>query len=117
MGRALSFFINRELSRGWMGWRATYEEAARKLSALRRGLSHMLNRKLSAGWGSWTAMVEERQRFLQLLRRGLSFMLMRRQAMGFAGWRAAHDFATGRSRQGRPPNTNEGHSGTRREGR
>ena len=26
MGKALSFFVNRELSRGWLGWQASWVE-------------------------------------------------------------------------------------------
>ena len=70
MGRALSYFVNRELARGWSGWAAAYAETCAKRDSMRRSLRHMLNRKLSAGWGSWVSMVAERTRFLQLLRRG-----------------------------------------------
>ena len=67
MSRALSFFMNRELSRGWVGWHTNWSEIARKRAAMRHGLSHMLNRHLSRGWGAWTEMAVERAAFLQKL--------------------------------------------------
>ena len=49
--------LNRELSRGWVGWHSMWAELVRKRASMRRSLSHMLNRQLSRGWGAWREMI------------------------------------------------------------
>ena len=53
MSRALKYFINRNLARGWVGWHEKWAEQRRKLLSMRRSLRHLLNRQLSIGWGAW----------------------------------------------------------------
>ena len=86
MSKALIFLMNRELSRGWIGWHTMWAETVAKLASLRRGLSHLVNRKLSAGWNAWVEMAEEKALFMQKLRKGLSFMVNRRTAVAMASW-------------------------------
>ena len=90
MSRALLHLMNRELSKGWRGWSAFYEDLIRKREALRRGLSHMLNRKLSGGWNAWCEMVAMKAEFMQLLRKGLAFMVNSKLALGYGSWLSAH---------------------------
>ena len=87
--KALLHLMRRNLSKGWNGFYAKYEEAQRKKASMKRGLSHMLNRDLSRGWLAWVEMVEERAEFLRLLRRGMSFMMNTKIALGFGGWQHA----------------------------
>ena len=46
MKKALSYFVNREFSRGWSGWQASWAERLAKLESLRRGMAFFLNREL-----------------------------------------------------------------------
>ena len=68
MSRALSYFVNRELSRGWVGWHSQWAELVRKRESMRRSLGHLLNRQLSRGFGAWLEMAVERAAFMQKLR-------------------------------------------------
>ena len=86
MSRAILYFKNRELSRGMVGWVATWEEKRRKQQAARRGLAHMLNRGLSKGWNGWMDLVAERDAALQQMRRAVLFMVHRNLSSGFAAW-------------------------------
>ena len=54
MTRALSHFINLELSRGWVQWRAMSSALAHAQAALWRGVMHMLHREVSRSWASWS---------------------------------------------------------------
>ena len=72
MSNAVRRMIYRHLSRGLVGWVATWEEGKRKKAALRRGLSYMMNRGLARGWGGWRLMIDERAAALALLSRGLA---------------------------------------------
>ena len=87
MGKALRYFLNRNLARGWVNWQALWAEKKAKLESMRRSLSHALNRELSRGWGAWVEMAVERALFMQKLRKGVSFMVNRKMAVGFASWR------------------------------
>ena len=72
MSRGLLHMINRELSRGWVGWHAHWMEAVRARERARGGLSRLMNRQLSAGWGSWVELVAERRASRELMRRRLT---------------------------------------------
>ena len=73
MAKSLLHLLHRELSRGWVGWHAQWQEAVRKRESARRGLRHMTNCKLSAGWNSWAEMVAERREAMDLMRRSLTW--------------------------------------------
>ena len=93
MSRALGHFVNRELSRGYLGWAEYAADLAYKRASMRRGLSHMLNRKLSAGLNAWVEMVAMKAEFMQLLRKGLSFMIHRKLAMAWGRWRSTRSLS------------------------
>ena len=61
MSRALLHLMNRELSRGWVGWHSQWLEARRKLASMSKSLLHLMNRQLSAGWNSCLVMATERR--------------------------------------------------------
>ena len=86
MSKAVRFFVNRELARGWVGWQTQWAEAARKMASMKKSLSHLLNRELSRGFVAWVEMAEEARWFMQKLRKGLSMFTNRGLALGFAGW-------------------------------
>ena len=87
VSKGLRHLLHRELSRGWAGWVAQWQQAVRRRESLRRSLSHQVNRDLSAGWNSWAARAAERAAMLYLLRKGLSYFVRRDLAAGFASWR------------------------------
>ena len=96
MSKALRHLLHRELSRGWVGWHAQWQEVVRKRESarltkqlLKGGLTRMCNRKLSAGWNSWAEMMAERRRAMDLMRRGASFMKHRKLAPAFQSWLGA----------------------------
>ena len=90
MKTALSFFVNRELARGWVGWRDAWLELVAAKEAMERSLKYMLNRNLSKGWLGWAAMVEERLAALDALRRGAQTFINRKLALGWRSWSDAH---------------------------
>ena len=65
MAKALRHLINREMSRGWVGWHTQWEEKRAKMESMRRSLGHALNRQLSAGWGAWVEMAVDRAEFMR----------------------------------------------------
>ena len=60
MRASLSFFLNRELAKGWNGWFSLYQEALHKKASMGGALRHMMNRELSKGWKGWFAMWQEK---------------------------------------------------------
>ena len=86
MAKAMRYFLNRNLARGWEGWQAIWEAQKAKLESMRRSMSHMLNRELARGFGAWFEMSIARKAFLEKLRHGLRFMLNRQLARGMVGW-------------------------------
>jgi len=105
MSKALLYFLNRELARGWVAWYTTWEELKAKRNSMRRSLSHLINRGLSRGFGAWLEMVAERVAALKLMRKGVSFMLNRRLGAGLGSWLGWMDdqqrHARGRGSMGR----------------
>ena len=89
MSRAIRYFLNSNLARGWVCWRACWAEQKRKMESMRRSMGHMLNRGLSRGLAAWVAMVVGRYVALQQLRQGVSYFLHRQMSSGFAAWRHA----------------------------
>ena len=87
LGRALMYFLHRNLARGWVSWHETWSTRKRQAESMRRSLSHLLNRQLSKGYGAWAEMAADRGAYLQLLRKGLSMMVNRPVALGLSAWR------------------------------
>merc|ERR1719181_1769800 len=88
MAKALRYFLNQGLARGWECWQANWEEEKAKRDSMRKSLGHLVNRELSKGWRAWYAMASERAAFLQKLRQGLGFMMNRKLAVGLSSWKA-----------------------------
>ena len=44
MAKALMYFLNQGLARGWECWQATYEEERAKRESMRKSLGHLVNR-------------------------------------------------------------------------
>ena len=88
MSKALSYFLNRELARGWVAWHSTWAVLKAKRESMRKSLGHLLNRGLSRGWGAWLEMAQERAEFMQKLRKGLSFIVNRKLAVGLQAGRS-----------------------------
>ena len=101
MAKAMRYFLNRNLARGWVCWSELYAEKKRKMESMRRSMSHMLNRELSRGWGAWLEMAADRKAFMQKLQHGLSRMMNRKLALGFAGW-SGRQMEASRHEQGHP---------------
>merc|ERR1711965_538979 len=40
MSKALLYFLNRELARGWVAWSILYEEQKRKMASMKRSMVH-----------------------------------------------------------------------------
>eukprot|EP00900_Chrysochromulina_parva_P015970 jgi/Chrpa1/24374/Chrysochromulina_OHIO_Genome00027597-RA len=78
MSKALLYFVNREIARGWVCWYETWKVLKAKRESMRKSLGHLLHRGLSRGWGAWIEMLEERAAFLQLLSKGVRFMINRK---------------------------------------
>ena len=117
MKRAMSYFINRNLSRrlGWMAhavggeggvpaqatqrsWQNDEQEAAAGFSSwqeavaprddpMARALKHLLNKELSRGWVAWHAQWEEKRAKMESMRRSLGHALNRQLSAGFLSWR------------------------------
>ena len=81
MKRAISYFTNRELSRGWSGYGDVGRGLA-KLESLRRGMSHLANRELSRGFGGWLEAVMPRD---DPMSKAVRFV-NRELARGWVGW-------------------------------
>ena len=81
MAKALRYFLNQGLARGWECWQAIYEEERAKRESMRKSLGHLVNREQSKGWRAWCAMREERLLALQLMKQSLGFMVNRKLAV------------------------------------
>ena len=87
MSRAIRYFLNSNLARGWVCWRACWAEQKRKMESMRRSMSHMLNCG-SRGLAAWVAMVVGRSsRFSSC--EGVSYFIHRQMSSGFLAWRHA----------------------------
>ena len=60
MGKAVRYFLNRNLARGWVCRHDLWEQKVRKLRSMRRSLGHFLNKQLSRGFGAWHCIEERR---------------------------------------------------------
>ena len=48
--KSVAFFLNRELAKGWNGWRVWYAAFVEARDKMRQSLGRLINRKLSLGW-------------------------------------------------------------------
>ena len=65
MAKALRYFMNQGLARGWECWQSNWEEEKAKRESMRKSLGHLVNRELSKGWGAWLEMASERGEFMR----------------------------------------------------
>lgn len=91
MARGLGHFLNRELSRGWNGWRAMVDARHAALAQVYKAVSYLVNRRLALGWRGWLDTYEERLRKLAGMKLALSLFVHREEARGWRGWLAAHE--------------------------
>ena len=61
MAKAWLHLLHRELSRGWVSWRAQWLESYASASA-QRSVKRWMHQQLSGGWNAWAAMATERRR-------------------------------------------------------
>ena len=86
MGGALKHMMNRELSKGWRGWFAMYEEKMRKLQSMRESLRYFMNRELAKGWNGWFALYQDAVRARASMGGAIKHMLNRGLSKGWNGW-------------------------------
>ena len=100
MNKLLGRWKNREIGRGFAGWKAYLhrldlhqqelqrqaDEEARKERLMNNIIQRMKNRKLSVAFETYKHFVEEKKRIRVLLHRAAMKMKNRQAAAAFAGW-------------------------------
>jgi hypothetical protein len=85
MSKALLFFVNRLLARGWTVWLTRWFVLKAKRESMRKSL---MRHELSLGFGALLTMAIECADFKRKLQMGVSIMVHRRLALGLACWRS-----------------------------
>jgi hypothetical protein len=86
MSKALLYFLNRELARGWVGWHSLWFERKEYLRLLRKGVSFMLNRELARGLSVWRQAVAPQD---DPMSKAMRYFFNRELARGWVGWHSS----------------------------